>query len=449
MMSVVGDRPVLWLTVRSLIGGGPYADDNMGRWNVALLRRLRALPEHARVRLGRRTSGRLVHRGRDPLHLRRLRGARAPDRQRAGRGVPAPARAAPAASSAEPVAALRRSAVRTAVISDLHLGLGSGADLLRRERFRDRAVRASSRAPTGWCCSATCSSFATARWREVLDGRGPGARRRSPSALAGRELVIVPGNHDHHLIEPWLERRALDGAGPLELEQVGPPEGLAFEALAEHARRRRGPLRLPGSVAARRRLRDARPLPRPPPDRADDRAARGRRWSSACSGSPTTGRDPLAPPGSPRRADDRRVRARADAGLRAALRARPGDRRRAPRRRQPLGAPVADDGRRRGRGSARVRGWLLGSVARARARSGSPTGSGSARCAPTSRLGAIGRAGFEAMADVVDDARDRGRAPDLRPHPPSRRPRGRRRGRRSGTRAAGSTRPACSATRRR
>ena len=36
MMSVVGDRPVLWLTVKSLLGGGPYAEDNMGIWNVAL-----------------------------------------------------------------------------------------------------------------------------------------------------------------------------------------------------------------------------------------------------------------------------------------------------------------------------------------------------------------------------------------------------------------------------
>jgi hypothetical protein len=36
---------------------------------------------------------------------------------------------------------------------------------------------------------------------------------------AGREVVIVPGNHDHHLAAAWLERRALEGAaGPLELD---------------------------------------------------------------------------------------------------------------------------------------------------------------------------------------------------------------------------------------
>ena len=31
--------------------------------------------------------------------------------------------------------------------------------------------------------------------------------------------MIVPGNHDHHLLEEWLERRRLEGAPPLGLEQ--------------------------------------------------------------------------------------------------------------------------------------------------------------------------------------------------------------------------------------
>jgi hypothetical protein len=36
---------------------------------------------------------------------------------------------------------------------------------------------------------------------------------------AGREVLIIPGNHDHHLLTPWLERRASDPqAGALGLE---------------------------------------------------------------------------------------------------------------------------------------------------------------------------------------------------------------------------------------
>lgn len=38
---------------------------------------------------------------------------------------------------------------------------------------------------------------------------------------AGKEVIIVPGNHDHHLAEPWLERRARKG--------VPPPLGLESE----------------------------------------------------------------------------------------------------------------------------------------------------------------------------------------------------------------------------
>ncbi len=37
MMSVIGNRPVLWLTVRSLLGGGPYSAQNMEAFNHALL----------------------------------------------------------------------------------------------------------------------------------------------------------------------------------------------------------------------------------------------------------------------------------------------------------------------------------------------------------------------------------------------------------------------------
>lgn len=40
---------------------------------------------------------------------------------------------------------------------------------------------------------------------------------------ADREVVLVPGNHDHQLVEPWLERRRRD--------QVPPPLGLDEQAM--------------------------------------------------------------------------------------------------------------------------------------------------------------------------------------------------------------------------
>jgi hypothetical protein len=39
----------------------------------------------------------------------------------------------------------------------------------------------------------------------------------------GREVVIVPGNHDHHLVEPWLERRA----------RTAPPPPLGLESAVD------------------------------------------------------------------------------------------------------------------------------------------------------------------------------------------------------------------------
>jgi peptidoglycan/LPS O-acetylase OafA/YrhL len=37
MMSTIGDEPVLWITVKSLVPNGPYAEANMRSWNEALL----------------------------------------------------------------------------------------------------------------------------------------------------------------------------------------------------------------------------------------------------------------------------------------------------------------------------------------------------------------------------------------------------------------------------
>jgi hypothetical protein len=54
-------------------------------------------------------------------------------------------------------------------------------------------------------------------------------------AFAGREIVVVAGNHDHALVEPWLERRReLDVPGPLGLEQRFEPAD-ASPALARIA----------------------------------------------------------------------------------------------------------------------------------------------------------------------------------------------------------------------
>jgi peptidoglycan/LPS O-acetylase OafA/YrhL len=37
MMATIGDQPVMWVNVKSLVSGGPYAEANMARWDEALL----------------------------------------------------------------------------------------------------------------------------------------------------------------------------------------------------------------------------------------------------------------------------------------------------------------------------------------------------------------------------------------------------------------------------
>jgi peptidoglycan/LPS O-acetylase OafA/YrhL len=44
MMSTIGDQPVMWVNVKSLLGSGPYSEQNMQLWNDALLDGCREYP---------------------------------------------------------------------------------------------------------------------------------------------------------------------------------------------------------------------------------------------------------------------------------------------------------------------------------------------------------------------------------------------------------------------
>jgi len=48
MMSLIGDQPVLWIEVKSLVASGPYAEQNMQLWNQALAEEL---PHYPNMRL--------------------------------------------------------------------------------------------------------------------------------------------------------------------------------------------------------------------------------------------------------------------------------------------------------------------------------------------------------------------------------------------------------------
>ncbi len=125
--------------------------------------------------------------------------------------------------------------LRTLLVSDLHLGARGDTPVLRDPG----------------CLRALCETTAGAGrlvllgdvlelrerpLRDVLDDARP-ALEAIGSALAGREpaaeIVLLAGNHDHRLVEPWLRRRDRSAALGVDSEvAVGPGDPLAAVAAA-------------------------------------------------------------------------------------------------------------------------------------------------------------------------------------------------------------------------
>jgi len=288
--------------------------------------------------------------------------------------------------------------VRTAIVSDLHLGLSAGTDLLRRESFRSVLVEALEGCDR-LILLGDVLELRDRPLREALDASGP-AFADLAGALDGGEVIIVPGNHDHHLIEPWLDRRALDGDAPLGLEQAGEPVGLAFEAMAKEF----------GSIAPRFSYPGAwvrddvyathghyldRHLTVPTLERLGIGAI------ERVLGIPSPAPDPLAPPGErdPHRVDEyERVQTPVYAFLYGLAQATVGERRGGADPSARLWKVIGGGDSR----AARLRSWLLGSIAVPGA-VGLANRLGLGPVSPDLSAGAIGRAGFVAMADVVED----------------------------------------------
>jgi predicted phosphodiesterase len=117
--------------------------------------------------------------------------------------------------------------MRTAVVSDLHLGALGGADVARDGEELDALVAAIRNADR----VILLGDVVELRERplaESLEVARPMFEQLG-HALAGRPVVMVPGNHDHAFAEPWLARLRLDGDGlPTEAQwPIGPDDGAA------------------------------------------------------------------------------------------------------------------------------------------------------------------------------------------------------------------------------
>lgn len=104
----------------------------------------------------------------------------------------------------------------TLLISDLHLGSASGSDALRRRAARERLFDALADIDRLVLLGDTI---------ELRDSPLDTALERSKpffTELGERfdgEIVLVPGNHDHRLLGPWVDRARGEDPGSVGLEQ--------------------------------------------------------------------------------------------------------------------------------------------------------------------------------------------------------------------------------------
>jgi hypothetical protein len=109
-------------------------------------------------------------------------------------------------------------ALRTLVVSDLHLGARSERDLVRRPEVRG-ALTAALAGVDRLVLLGDILELRQGPVRNALATAEPALRDLGTSLSAGARVTVVPGNHDHRLLVPWLERRARDhDPAPLGLE---------------------------------------------------------------------------------------------------------------------------------------------------------------------------------------------------------------------------------------
>jgi predicted phosphodiesterase len=112
--------------------------------------------------------------------------------------------------------------MRTLLISDLHLGSLSGSDLIRDPELRAPLLELAADADRVVLLGDVLElrhgppRGALAAARPFFEDLG--------RALAGGEVVVVAGNHDHAMLEPWLAYRSeRDVRSPLAVEQLIEP----------------------------------------------------------------------------------------------------------------------------------------------------------------------------------------------------------------------------------
>jgi len=105
----------------------------------------------------------------------------------------------------------RRAPVRTLVVSDLHLGARLRRDVLRRPEAQD-ALLAALDGVDRLVLLGDVVELLEGRPERMAQVAEPVLRRIGARLGPGREVLLVPGNHDAALVRPWLRERGLPKA---------------------------------------------------------------------------------------------------------------------------------------------------------------------------------------------------------------------------------------------
>ncbi len=123
----------------------------------------------------------------------------------------------------------------TLVLSDLHLGARDGKDLLRRPALQAALLEALDGVERV-VLLGDALELRQGPARDAVAAARPFFAAVGAALGADGELVLVPGNHDYALVAPWLERRRRDAAPPplglAELAAWEPHDALAELAAA-------------------------------------------------------------------------------------------------------------------------------------------------------------------------------------------------------------------------
>lgn len=138
--------------------------------------------------------------------------------------------------------------VRTLVVSDLHLGSRTDADVLRREDARAAlAAEIAAVQPRRLVLLGDTLELRHGPAADALAAAAPALHAMADALPFGAEVVLVPGNHDHALLDLWHEHRALRREGALGIaERSGPGASEAVGRIAELLRPARLCVAYPG-----------------------------------------------------------------------------------------------------------------------------------------------------------------------------------------------------------